>query len=172
VVDASGNPVAGKTTTIPLQRPAFSPEAIAAAQAQPLASAPVNAIVDPSASNLPMLPPPPGGSAAAVTTPVAATQTQAAAPAAATPTASTPAGSAPAYVQLASQRSEADARATANTIVSRFGPLFNGANIEIQRADLGERGIYYRVRVPAASLSDATAMCNNLKAQGGDCVPM
>src|SRR5690606_19246794 len=58
--------------------------------------------------------------------------------------------SAPAYVQLASLRSEAEARQTAQSLVSRFGPLFGGANMEVQRVDLGAKGIYYRVRVPAS----------------------
>ena len=79
---------------------------------------------------------------------------------------------APAYVQLASQRSEAEARQTAAALVSRFGPLFGGANMEVQRVDLGAKGIYYRVRVPANSLQDANSMCNNVKAAGGDCFTM
>lgn len=79
---------------------------------------------------------------------------------------------APAYVQLASQRSEADARTTAQALVARFGPLFGGASMEVQRVDLGERGIYYRVRVPATSLQAANTLCNNIKAAGGDCFTM
>ncbi|HUH76884.1 MAG TPA: SPOR domain-containing protein, partial [Devosia sp.] len=70
---------------------------------------------------------------------------------------------APAYVQLASQRSEADARQTAQALVARFGPLFGGASMEVQRVDLGERGIYFRVRVPASSLQEANTLCNNIK---------
>jgi hypothetical protein len=79
---------------------------------------------------------------------------------------------APAYAQLASLRSEAEARQAGQNLVTRFGPVFNGANLEVQRVDLGERGIYYRVRVPAASTQDANTICANVKAAGGDCVPM
>jgi hypothetical protein len=80
--------------------------------------------------------------------------------------------SAPAYAQLASLRSEAEARQAAQALVTRFGPLFGGANMEVQRVDLGARGIYYRVRVPAASTSAAGNICTNVIAAGGDCVPM
>jgi hypothetical protein len=79
---------------------------------------------------------------------------------------------APAYVQLASQRTEEEARQTAATLVTRYGPLFGGANMEVQRVDLGERGIYYRVRVPASSLEQASNICVNVKAAGGDCFTM
>lgn len=76
---------------------------------------------------------------------------------------------APAYVQLASQRSEADARQSAQNMVTRYGPLFGGANLEVQRVDLGIKGIYYRVRVPANSMEQANMICTNVKAAGGDC---
>ena len=79
---------------------------------------------------------------------------------------------APAYVQLASQRTEAEARTTAQGLVTRYGPLFGGANMEVQRVDLGTRGIYYRVRVPASSVEQANNFCVNVKAAGGDCYTM
>ena len=46
--------------------------------------------------------------------------------------------------ELASLRSEEEAREAAQRLVTRFGPLFGGANMEVQRVDLGARGIYYR----------------------------
>ena len=79
---------------------------------------------------------------------------------------------APAYVQLASQRSEADARQSAQNMVTRYGPLFAGANLEVQRVDLGAKGVYYRVRVPASSIEQANMICTNVKAAGGDCFTM
>ncbi|MBU1305433.1 MAG: SPOR domain-containing protein [Alphaproteobacteria bacterium] len=89
----------------------------------------------------------------------------------ATPAAA-PTSTAPAYVQLSSQRTEADARASAQAMVTRYGPLFGGANLEVQRVDLGAKGIYYRVRVPAASAEQAGMICTNVKAAGGDCFIM
>lgn len=164
-VDVAGNPLAGKTATIPMTRPAgLAGPGISATSAGTAVSAPASGNV---------LPPPPAnnslGSSATTTAPAAPAQ------AAAVPQAievdALP-NDAPAYVQLASQRSEAEARASAQAMVTRFGPLFGGANMEVQRVDLGERGIYYRVRVPANSLEDANNICTNVKAAGGDCFTM
>jgi hypothetical protein len=188
VVDATGNPVAGKIAPVPYQRPASVGDAPAAG---PTPTSPVNAVVDPVAALIE-----PAPAAAAQTAPAQAAPAQAA-PAAAAPStgprtladlfsggqsqsqapapqaAAAPSGSnAPAYVQLASQRSEEDARATATQLASRFGSLFGGASLEVQRVDLGERGIYYRVRVPASSLQNATQICSSVKANGGDCFTM
>jgi hypothetical protein len=150
VVDASGAPVAGRSVTVPVPRPAdfaaLSASAIAAANAAPA------------------LAPQPAAAPVAATTPVAAT------PAPAAPAAATTPGTASAYVQLASQRSEADAQATVQAITTRYGVLFGGAAPEIRRVDLGERGIFYRVLVPAASRDDAANICTNVRAAGGDCL--
>ena len=41
---------------------------------------------------------------------------------------------------------------------------------QIQEADLGEKGIYFRVRVgPWASREEAIGVCESLKAAGGNC---
>ncbi|MHB1110442.1 MAG: SPOR domain-containing protein, partial [Devosia sp.] len=85
------------------------------------------------------------------------------------PTVTTSSGGAAAYVQLSSQRSEGDAKASLRHVQSRWGELFAGNALEIQRADLGQKGIYYRVRLPASSLRDATQICASIKANGGDC---
>jgi hypothetical protein len=72
-------------------------------------------------------------------------------------------------VQLSSQRTEEAAQQTAVNLQNRYGSLFGGAPLEVQRVDLGDRGVYYRVRVPAQSLDNATQICNSVKANGGDC---
>jgi hypothetical protein len=98
-------------------------------------------------------------------------------PAAAAPAAAAPAtpvatsGTAAAYVQLSSQKSQADAQASLNQIKSRWNALFRGETLQIQRADLGSKGIYYRVRLPASTLQDATEICASIKANGGECFP-
>ena len=86
--------------------------------------------------------------------------------------AATPPSNAPAYAQLSSQRSEAAARQSATEISNRYGTILGGANLEVQRVDLGERGIFYRVRVPATSRADASQLCANLKAAGADCLAL
>lgn len=78
-------------------------------------------------------------------------------------------GNAAAYVQLSSQRSEGDARSSLRNAQSRWSGLFAGNALEIQRADLGQKGVYYRVRLPTSSLRDATQICASIKANGGDC---
>ncbi len=141
VVDATGTIVPGSTVRVPMERPSdFATLASAAIAAANAAPAPV------------------------VSEPVATPPAQQ--PAAATASG----GAASAYVQLASQRSEEAARQSAQAIATRYGVLFGGANLEIQRVDLGERGIYYRVLVPANSRETASNICANVKAAGGDCI--
>ena len=78
-------------------------------------------------------------------------------------------GGAAAYVQLSSQPTQADAQSSAKAATARFGDLFGGEKLVIQQADLGQKGIKWRVRLPAASLSQAQSICAQIKAQGGDC---
>lgn len=154
-VDLAGNPIAGKTAPVPLARPSNLGTQNAASTSAPLAATPVQ---QPQAAATPV----------AAQTPIQTPATTTAA--AATPAITAPSGAAaPAYVQLSSQRSEEAARQSAQSIASRFGSMFNGANLEVQRVDLGKRGIFYRVRVPADSIQSANAICSNIKASGGDC---
>lgn len=179
-VDVAGNPLAGKTAPVPLLRPADLAQSSAPTVT---ATSPVNALVDPATSGNLLPPPPTASTLGALPSAEPATAAPASAePAAAEPTAaaSIPGAvevealpnSAPAYAQLASLRTEAEAREAAQRLVTRFGPLFGGANMEVQRVDLGARGIYYRVRVPAESAQAASSICTNVIAAGGDCVLM
>jgi hypothetical protein len=176
VVDLTGNPVAGKTAVVPLIRPTglASVAPAAAVETEPTS---VNAIIDaataatPVAADVAQPAVAEPVAAAAVEQPAAAPAEQPVAIPGATEVAAV-SNDAPAYVQLASQRSEAEARQTAQTMVTRFGPLFGGANMEVQRVDLGAKGIYYRVRVPANSMEQANNICTNVKAAGGDCFTM
>lgn len=78
-------------------------------------------------------------------------------------------GNAAAYVQLSSQPTEADAAASVKSMTAKYGSLFGGAKLTVQQVDLGQKGIRWRVRLPAGSLSDASSICSQIKAQGGDC---
>lgn len=100
---------------------------------------------------------------------LAPTQTQPAATPA--PTASTP-SNVGAWVQLSSQRTEEEAQGGIPTLQAQYGSLFNGATPEVSRVDLGERGIYYRVRLPQPTLAEANTVCGAILAQGGDCFVM
>lgn len=104
----------------------------------------------------------------AMTTPAPAAPTTTAL--ATEPTQPAAASSAPAaWVQLSSQRSEEVARAGMAELQTRYGALFNGVALEVSRVDLGDRGVYYRVRLPQTSLAEANATCGAIQGQGGDC---
>lgn len=79
-------------------------------------------------------------------------------------------GGAGAYVQLSSSPSEADAQASARSLNNKFGNLFGGNQLVVQSADLGQKGTWYRVRLPTGSLSEAQSTCAAIKANGGDCI--
>lgn len=80
-----------------------------------------------------------------------------------------PSASTPYAVQLSAQRSEDQARATFASLRSRYQSILGSRQPQIERADLGDRGIYYRVRVGAGSQAEATQLCDQLKAAGGSC---
>jgi hypothetical protein len=75
-----------------------------------------------------------------------------------------------AYVQLSSQKSENDAKASLRATERRMAGMLNGANLEIRRVNLGAKGVWYRVVLPVRSFQDATQTCAAIKSNGGDCV--
>ena len=96
-----------------------------------------------------------------------AAQQAAPAPAA---TSNTPAANTGEYmVQLSSQRSEEGARTNFRRQQQRYSSLA-GYSLNIQRADLGDRGVYHRVRVGPFARSAANSLCARVKSQGGDCI--
>jgi hypothetical protein len=73
-------------------------------------------------------------------------------------------------VQISSQASQEAAEATFAGLQRRYPSILSELKANIQRADLGERGIYYRVRVgPWADRTDAIDVCEALKTAGADC---
>jgi SPOR domain len=74
-------------------------------------------------------------------------------------------------VQITSQRSEAEAKASFRELRAKFPTQLGGREAIIRRADLGDKGTYYRALVgPFASAEQATALCSGLKAAGGSCI--
>ena len=88
------------------------------------------------------------------------------------PSAETPASSTGgAYViQLAALRDEASARATFERMQSKYPDLLGGLSLDIQRADLGDKGVYYRARAGFMDKASATSICEQLQARGGGCI--
>ena len=59
----------------------------------------------------------------------------------------------------------------ADEIGQRERDALGGREPIVRRADLGEKGIYYRAMVgPFASKEQAADLCSNLKAAGGNCI--
>jgi len=74
-------------------------------------------------------------------------------------------------VQVTSQRSEAEAQAEFRTLRAKFPTQLGDRTPIVRRADLGDKGVYYRALVgPFASMDQATAMCSSLRAAGGNCI--
>jgi hypothetical protein len=92
-----------------------------------------------------------------------------------TPVQIAPAGPAPAgggyLVQVSSQKNEADAQASYRVLQGKFPGVLGAHTAVIKRADLGEKGVYYRAMVgPFGSSEEASQFCGNLKSAGGQCV--
>jgi len=74
-------------------------------------------------------------------------------------------------VQVSSQRSENDAQASYKSLQTKFPDVLGQRAPVIKRADLGEKGIYYRAMVgPFGTPDEAVQLCNSLKTAGGQCV--
>lgn len=159
--------VASTAPPVPVARPATvpvqtQPVQVAPAQTPNQSSAPVQLATPATAPTQAATPQPVVPQPAAtqpVTSPPAATQPV-------TP-ASVPAGDF--VVQLASLRSEDEARATFGRLQNRFGSILSGFGPNIQRADLGDRGIYHRVRVGPMDRAAADSLCQRYQSAGGDC---
>ena len=74
-------------------------------------------------------------------------------------------------VQVSSQRNEADAQASYKALQGKFPTVLGSREPLIKRADLGEKGIYYRAMVgPFGTPEEASQFCGSLKTAGGQCV--
>jgi hypothetical protein len=74
-------------------------------------------------------------------------------------------------VQVSSQRNEADAQASFRSLQGKFPAVLGSRSPLIKRADLGEKGVYYRAMVgPFGTPDEASQLCGSLKAAGGQCV--
>lgn len=75
------------------------------------------------------------------------------------------------YIQLLSLRSDSDARAAWPGIQEKFSGALSGLGHRVQRADLGERGTYYRLQAGPVSAERAKQLCQNIeKTTPGGCL--
>ncbi len=150
-----------KTLTVRADGSVVTPTAVPAAQpARPSGVAPV--AYAPNQNPVPVTPPAPS--------PVATTPATGAT-AAVTPPPTAPAANGAYVVQVSSQKSESDALGSWKVLQSRFPQLLGSYKATVKKADLGDRGIYYRAQVgPFSTREQANDLCNSLRAQGGDCL--
>lgn len=74
-------------------------------------------------------------------------------------------------VQVSSQRNEADAQASFRALQNKFPSVLGSQTLVIRRADLGDKGVYYRAMVgPFGTSEEAAQFCGSLKSAGGQCV--
>lgn len=74
-------------------------------------------------------------------------------------------------VQIGAFRSEAEADGQWSRLQGKLGSYVEGKSEDIERADLGDKGVYYRLRIgPFASSDEAKTYCAGLKERGTDCL--
>ena len=74
-------------------------------------------------------------------------------------------------VQVSSEKKEGDAQASYRALQNKFPAALRSRPPVIKRADLGDKGVYYRTMVgPFGSTEEAAQFCTNLKSAGGQCV--
>ena len=77
----------------------------------------------------------------------------------------------PFVAQLAALQSEDAAELAWRRFASRAPDLFAQARLDVERADLGARGVYHRVRAGYfADRANATRFCERIRQMGQDCI--
>jgi hypothetical protein len=74
-------------------------------------------------------------------------------------------------VQLSSQKTEEEARASFKVLATKYAAVFGDREPYIKRVNIPEKGTFYRANVgPFATASEANHFCSNLKIVGGQCI--
>ena len=86
-------------------------------------------------------------------------------------TATTAAAAGGSYLlQIGAYKSQDDAMTAWKSYVGKHAALLKGFGPDVQRADLGDKGVWYRLRVSSfADRNAATGLCERLKAENGAC---
>jgi hypothetical protein len=75
------------------------------------------------------------------------------------------------YVQVSSQRSEAEAQSAFRSLQAKYPTQLGGRQLQILKADLGAKGTYYRAAVgPFGNANEAAELCSSLKSAGAQCL--
>jgi cell division protein FtsN len=74
-------------------------------------------------------------------------------------------------VQVGAYTSQDMAQGQASQLTGKYGDLLSNLSPDIQRADLGAKGVYFRLRFgPFNSKADASDRCSQLKSRGQACI--
>jgi SPOR domain len=74
-------------------------------------------------------------------------------------------------VQLSSQKTEEEARASFKVLAQKYAAVFGDREPYIKRVTIPDKGTFYRANVgPFATQSEANHFCSNLKIVGGQCI--
>ena len=134
------------------------PPVAAAAAPKPTVAAAKPAVPPSPASN-------PAKPAAAAPKPAVA----AVVPGAPPPGSLSPSGGAVTRIQLGSVRSDAEAHTEWKRLQGRHADVLGGLSLTVTRADLGEKGVYYRLQAGPVDESRARGICAHLQSQNVGC---
>jgi hypothetical protein len=74
------------------------------------------------------------------------------------------------YVQVSSQRSEADAQSAFHSLQAKYPSQLGNRQPVIRKVELGEKGTYYRAMVGPLAGNEASELCSGIKSAGGSCL--
>jgi hypothetical protein len=158
----------------PAPKPAPAPRTVAAL-IQQANSAPAPAAPAAKPAPAPKQAPAPAGGPATAAPRQLGAATGAPAPvkmAVAAPAAAKPSASGGYVLQIGAYKSQADADAAWKIYKAKHAALLSAYSDDIQQADLGDKGAWYRLRISGfADKEMATSLCDRLKADGGACIP-
>jgi cell division protein FtsN len=73
-------------------------------------------------------------------------------------------------LQIGSYKSAAEADASWHAFSAKHAALVGGYSSNVKMADLGDKGVWYRLRIgPFSDKASANALCEKIEADGGNC---
>lgn len=73
------------------------------------------------------------------------------------------------YIQLAAVKSESEAAAQWAKFKAK-NPELEGLSMRVQKADLGAKGVFYRIQAGPLSPEKSASTCSAIKSRGGNCL--
>jgi cell division protein FtsN len=73
------------------------------------------------------------------------------------------------YIQLAAVKSDDDAKKKWSQLQGKYSSL-KSLSLRVKKADLGSKGVFYRVQAGPMSADMAATTCSKIKSAGGDCL--